>query len=230
MGLRGSGVLAIWNGIAAEAEDEFVAWHVREHMPERVGLPGFARGRRYVALDGTPKYFNFYEAEDAAVFSSAVYRARLDDPSGWTRAVVAHFTDTTRTVCDVAFSNGPGGGGFVEAIRLSIAGAPAEFIAALRENAEPALEAPGILAVHALRGLAEASAGGSAEKALRAGPDEIAEWIVLIEATDAERLVGLRETTFSDDALATIGARSVQARGIYRLQFGLDHADAATTT
>ena len=43
MALLGTGVLAIWNGIAASAEDEFVDWHVREHIPERVGLPGFLR-------------------------------------------------------------------------------------------------------------------------------------------------------------------------------------------
>lgn len=57
MGLLGKGVLAIWNGIAPEAEEDFVAWHVREHIPERVALSGFLRGRRYVALDGFPKYF-----------------------------------------------------------------------------------------------------------------------------------------------------------------------------
>jgi hypothetical protein len=51
MGLLGKGVLAIWNGIAPEAEEDFVAWHVREHIPERVALSGFLRGRRYVALD-----------------------------------------------------------------------------------------------------------------------------------------------------------------------------------
>jgi hypothetical protein len=33
MTLIGNGVLAIWNGIAPQAEDDFVAWHVREHIP-----------------------------------------------------------------------------------------------------------------------------------------------------------------------------------------------------
>ncbi len=32
MALAGKGVLAIWNGIAPEAETDFVAWHVREHI------------------------------------------------------------------------------------------------------------------------------------------------------------------------------------------------------
>ena len=65
MALFGRGVLAIWNDITDAAETEFVRWHVREHIPERVGLPGFLRGRRYIAHDGRPKYFNFYETETA---------------------------------------------------------------------------------------------------------------------------------------------------------------------
>lgn len=53
MGLLGSGALAIWNGIAPEAEREFDRWHTYEHIPERMALPGFLRGRRYVADDAS---------------------------------------------------------------------------------------------------------------------------------------------------------------------------------
>ncbi len=49
MALAGRALLAIWNGIAEEAEADFLAWHVREHIPERVAVPGFLRARRYVA-------------------------------------------------------------------------------------------------------------------------------------------------------------------------------------
>lgn len=195
-------------------------------MPERVALKGFTRGRRYVALDGAPKYFNFYEADDAGVFTSATYRARLDDPTEWTRKVVGHFTDTTRTVCDVAYSAGVGGGGMVEAIRLSMGGAADGFIAALSAQARPLLERPGLVAIHALRGLADASSGGSAEKALRAKPDRIAEWVLLVEAADADCLTALRAGALSNAALSAHGMRGTPERGIYRLQFGLDHVDA----
>ena len=88
MALLGSGVLAIWNGIADTAEAEFVRWHVREHIPERVGLPGFLCGRRYAAVDGHPKYFNFYETVSTEVLNSRVYRDRLNNPTPWTRRVV----------------------------------------------------------------------------------------------------------------------------------------------
>ena len=50
MSLAGSGAVCIWHDIAPEATDEFYQWHNREHMPERVGIPGFRLGRRYIAL------------------------------------------------------------------------------------------------------------------------------------------------------------------------------------
>jgi hypothetical protein len=81
MTLVGSAVLAIWNGIAPAVEDDFVASHVREHIPERVGLPSLLRGRRYVAVDAHPKYFNFYETETADDLSSTAYQARLNAPT-----------------------------------------------------------------------------------------------------------------------------------------------------
>src|SRR5215468_7050733 len=164
MGLLGKGVLAIWNGIALEAEEDFVAWHVREHIPERVGLPGFLRGRRYVALDGFPKYFNFYETVTADDLSSAAYRARLDAPTEWTRKVVAQFRDTSRTICDVARSVGTGDGGTVEALRLSAVLPSQTFAGQMGRLMAQLLETPGIVAAHMLQGRPDASGGASAEK------------------------------------------------------------------
>ena len=49
MAFLGDGVLVIWNDITAEAETEFLAWHVLQHIPERVSIPG-----RPPALDHVP--------------------------------------------------------------------------------------------------------------------------------------------------------------------------------
>ena len=40
--LAGEAVVAIWNGIEPDSREQFYDWHVNEHMPERVGIPGFA--------------------------------------------------------------------------------------------------------------------------------------------------------------------------------------------
>jgi hypothetical protein len=226
MALIGKGVLAIWNGIAPRAEDEFVAWHVREHIPERVGLPGFLRGRRYVAVDGHPKYFNFYETETAADLSSPAYQARLNAPSDWTKAVVAHFTDTSRTVCDVAWSLGMGEGGWIEAIVLETTATAEAFQAAMRARLDGvAATSPGIVGLHLLQGQVSAGQGDTAEKKLRGTPDKVAAWILLVEATRPEAIAAFRSDVGSAAALIGCGAQDRIERGLYQIQFALTKSE-----
>ncbi len=222
MALLGKGVLAIWNGIAPSAEDDFVAWHVREHIPERVGLPGFLRGRRYVAIDGAPKYFNFYETADTSALTSDAYRARLNAPTDWTRRVVAEFTDTSRTVCDLATSFGRGEGAWIETIRLSTQANASAFKTAIAEKIlRPVSGAPGIVGAHLLQGQQAASQGDTAEKKLRAQPDQVADWVVLIEGIEQDAISAIRCDLASDDAFMRQGAKPPIERGLYRLQFAL---------
>jgi hypothetical protein len=222
MPLAGQGVLAIWNGIEDEAEADFVAWHVREHIPERVAVPGFLRGRRYVAEVGAPKYFNFYETESPEVLVSPAYLQRLNAPSDWTKRVVRHFRDTSRTVCSVAASVGVGDGAFVGTIRLMSSPGAGNFVDQVATSvAEPMLTEPGIVAVHLLKGQAD-SGGQTVEKALRDRPDQQAAWILLIEATDREPIERVFAGCASRDALAAAGADYGDTdRGIYRLQYAL---------
>ena len=223
MALIGTGVLAIWNGIAAEADADFLAWHMREHIPERVGVPGFLRGRRYIAEDGHPKYFNFYEAETADVFTSPAYLARLNDPTPWTRRVVAHFTDTSRTPCDVAATRSLGEGSWIEAIRLEL-GNGDRFAAAAERDLLPALSAaPGVVAAHLLRGRTETRTV-TAETKLRGQPDRLAAWILLVEAVDGGMLRDLRAGKLADGALQALGAQGIE-RDLYALQFSLSRAE-----
>jgi hypothetical protein len=222
MALLGTGVLAIWNGIAASAEDEFVDWHVREHIPERVGLPGFLRGRRYVAVDGFPKYFNFYETAGPGVLSSDAYQARLNAPTEWTRRVVTHFTDTSRTACEVAASFGRGEGALIDTIRLSASNDPTTFKAAVAEKIlRPVAGEPGIVGAYLLQGQKAASQGDTAEKKLRGQPDQVVDWVVLIEAVEPASIEAIRRSAASNDAFIRQGAKPAIERGLYRLQFAL---------
>lgn len=224
MALIGSGVLAIWNGIAARAEDDFVAWHVHEHIPERVGLPGFLRGRRYVAVDGRPKYFNFYEAETPADFSSLAYRARLNAPTDWTKRVVADFTDTSRTVCEVAWSGGLGEGGWIETIVLETGLGSEDFKAGLSVLRDAAARCPGIVGIHLLEGEGGVPQIDTAEKRLRGSPDRMAAWILLVEGCRPDPLLEFRAWDGSNDVLNGLGA-FVAARGSYQLQFALTKSE-----
>jgi hypothetical protein len=104
MALLGKGVLAIWNDIAPGGEAEFNHWHTRERVPERVGVPGFLRGRRYVAVSGSPKYFTLYETESVETLAGSEYLARLNDPTPRTRRALPLFRNTNRTACRVTLS------------------------------------------------------------------------------------------------------------------------------
>ncbi len=118
MSLSGSAVIAIWNDITDEGRANFYEWHDREHIPERVGIPGFLRGRRYIALSGTPEYFTLYEVKDKAVLTGPDYLARLNSPTEWTKSSVQHFRNTSRSLCDVELSQGSGSGGFIGTVRF----------------------------------------------------------------------------------------------------------------
>lgn len=221
MPLLGQGVLAIWNGIAPEAEADFLAWHVREHMPERVGLPGFLRGRRYRGEDAQPPYFNFYETAGSEVLSSPSYRERLNAPSDWTRQVVRHFTDTSRTICRVCRSVGAGEGGWIATYRIF---SPVDAAVMAVEGGgllDAMTAASGIVAAHLLQGDEAASQSGSSEKAMRAGPDEVVGWILLIEAVDRASLDRIDRDMGIAARLRAAGAGGEIVRGCYRFQFGL---------
>src|SRR3954471_15821738 len=150
MSLLGGAVVAIWNDITAEGRDNFIEWHNREHIPERVAIPGFHRGRRYVAVDGTPEYFTLYEARDTDVLVGESYLQRLNNPTPWTRDATAHFRNTVRGVCAQVYSKGTGEGVFMLTLRFDADPARAQMLKSfLVEEALPPLHGlPGISGVH----------------------------------------------------------------------------------
>ena len=229
MALLGQGALVFWHDIAPHAESDFLEWHVHEHIPERVALPGFLRGRRYVAVEGNPRFFNFYETSTRNDLSSPDYLERLNAPSEWTKKVVAHFVDTSRTICDVTASLGVGDGGFVETLRLSCTVEASQFAEAMSNVLQHIVTSPAIVAAHLLKGSMEASDGNSAEKKLRSQPDQVADWIVLIEAFDLHALQELRTGPSSDARLSEAGALRPISRASYAFQFGLAKSELVGT-
>ena len=94
------GILAIFNNAEPGREAEFEEWFQHEHLAERIAVPGFLLGRRYEALSGQPRYFNFYLTQSADVLKSAAYLERLDHPTPMTHTIMSGiFKDMIRTVC-----------------------------------------------------------------------------------------------------------------------------------
>lgn len=219
-GLLGQGALVNWGGVVAEHEDDYNAWHSLEHMPERLAVPGFRRGRRGVAVEGTPetlKYFMMYEAESADIFISAPYLARLNDPTPWTRRILSAYVAPSRTVCRVVASAGRGVGGWNATIQLATRLAETGWmdnVAALR----------GVLGVHLLEGDDRLGQQPTAEKTFRESrgePDRTVASAILIDAMDRGAAEAALERT-----LARLDAPDATAN-IYLMQHVLVADDAA---
>ena len=94
------GFLTIWHGLDPSGRKEWEKWHTIEHMPERVGIPGFLAGRRYMNEDKEGQCcFTLYEATNISIFKSEAYLERLNNPTPWTQEVAHAFRNFTRGAC-----------------------------------------------------------------------------------------------------------------------------------
>lgn len=195
MSFAGTGVVAIWHDLLPEARDEFYEWHNREHMPERLGIPGFQRGRRYIALNAGPVYFNLYEADSVQVLGGEDYLARLNAPTPWTQKVVQSYRNVARSICDVHYSDGVGHGAYLLTLRFDVAAERyTEVLQALRDRVLPPLvDAQGITGVHFGTADEAVSKVETAEKKARSEGTEIPAWVIMIEGCAADYVTHVRE-------------------------------------
>ncbi len=196
MPLLGKAILAVWNNVDPAHEREFNDWYLHQHVAERVGAPGFLRGRRYRAMDGNPRYFAFYETEDEAVLRAPAYTRLLENPTEWTRKVMPSFRDTERSICLPTASLGRGIGAAATAVHLRpVAGQDANLRARITNEVLPRLMAmPEIVAAHLWEPAADGTARANAEISLRGAPDKAIGWVIVIEATDPDALIPTRST------------------------------------
>ncbi len=183
MSLSGLGVVTIWHDLLPTAKDAFYEWHNREHMPERAGVPGFRRGRRYIATSGGPEYFNLYEADSAEVLGGVDYLTRLNHPTPWTREVVASFRNVARGICRVLYSTGVGQGGAMLTLRFEVPeGGEKDVSAALRQRLLPPLtDMVGISGVHLCLAEDAVSRIETTETKARSEGTQIPRWVLLFE-------------------------------------------------
>ena len=221
MSLSGSGVIAIWNDITDEGRENFYEWHDREHIPERVGIPGFLRGRRYIALTGTPEYFTLYEVQNKSVLTGPAYLARLNSPTEWTTRSVQHFRNTSRSLCDVELTIGAGSGGFIGTVRFDCD--PGKDTAILEKISTTILprvtEELAISAAHICRADESASNVKTAEQRGRAA-NMVPRWVIMVEGATEEAVAHALKKHLSTKVLSGLGVTEAM-QGIYRLQFDL---------
>jgi hypothetical protein len=222
----GRGVMAVWNDLEAGHEAEFELWYRRQHVPERLGQPGFLEARRYVADRGSPRYCAFYWLESVAALSTASYLARLAGPTRWTQRIMPRFRGMARSPCIVTLDQGHGLGGMM--IWIASRGAPIGLSAA-RSQLESVFRAcladPAIVRMQLWECDPSSTAQPNPEQRLRDAPDEVADWIVCIEgAAEAALCAGAGRVR------AAVGAHAASGRLIesppYRLMWQVSAAEA----
>ena len=102
----------VWTSISESLEPGFNEWYNREHMPERIlGVPGFVRGRRFVATDGGPRYLAVYEASSNAVLFSEPYLALKRHFDANSQRYVPHFQGVRKMAGQITARAGSAEGG-----------------------------------------------------------------------------------------------------------------------
>ena len=227
MPLLGKGVAAIWHNVAKDLQADYNHWHCFEHVPERVGIPGFLRGRRYVVIEGEPEFFHFYETESLATLSSENYLKRLNSPTPWTQRISPNIKDNNRTLSEVVSSIGIGGGAAILTARVTNEVANKNnLVNWLSQNVFPNLIGiPGIVAAHLLKGDPSISNTETKEKAMRGRPDDVADLVVFVEGIEVSPLDELwKNGILSQDSFIQHGAKNANL-GTYRLHFSLSNED-----
>lgn len=225
MGLLGAGVMVLWYDSSAEAEHD--VWHSHEHLLERVGVPGFLRGRRGIAVSGRPKYFIMYDVQDIAILTSQPYLERLNNPTPWTQKVMTTIQHMNRSLCRVTASFGTGIGTQLLTIRLS---PKPDQATTLRDwlvtVALPGLvRKPGCVGACLLVVDKAASRIETEEKRLRQDVDDIADWVILVDGYDVEAIQGVSEGLLSQASLIEHGASSEQVSARYHLVHIMSDSD-----
>jgi hypothetical protein len=154
MPLLGSAAMLLSFDVEPDAIEEHDRWHTHEHLPERLSIPGFRRGTRWVATKGGPRYMVVYEVESLETLASQAYLARLNNPTPWTTRMMPHYRGMNRGLCAVLGSIGLGQGGSAALVRFTPEASHATSLNRwLLEEALPAIpEMSGLGSAHLLQG------------------------------------------------------------------------------
>jgi hypothetical protein len=219
MPLTGQGMLITIMDADPAEEADFNRWYDREHIIERTAIPGFLESRRYVAVDGSPKYVNFYTTETIAALDSAPYRAKLDNPTPWSAHHSGRFRNYTRVVARVTGSKGQGRGGALAFMRIRPPASGREALRdALLKQFDSVIGTDRVISAH----LIEADAELSNPKADAAARTAAGDWYVAVDGTDVDAVRAAAEPRFG----AAPGAPGdLISFGTYRLLWDLAKAE-----
>lgn len=221
--MLGRAAIAMWWDVPSEMRVEWEDWHTHEHMPERLGIPGFLRGTRWVADSGAPSYFVLYETRDRKTMTSGAYLDRLNQPTPWSRQMMPHHRNMVRSLCRVRASFGGGLAQILATIRFSPSprtrGSALKWLSA---EVLPSLpQRKGLTGAYLLESLAT-DVPRTEEHGIR-GMDGRADCVLLIAGYD----VGAVKAAVAAELgkLESHGALPGRVEGLYRCAYSLTSRD-----
>jgi len=170
--MLGHAAVAMWWDVAPEMRAEWEHWHSSEHMPERLAIPGFRRGTRWVAVSGEPSYFVLYEVAELSTITTGAYLERLNNPTPWSRKMMPHHRNMMRSLCAVRASWGGG----VPQVLATIRFTPASDLPKLPQG-------DGLTGAHLLE--SQPMPGVQTTEQKIRGKDASADWVLLVGGYDA---------------------------------------------
>jgi hypothetical protein len=224
--MLGRAAVAMWWDVAPEMQSDWEDWHSHEHMPERLGIPGFLRGTRWVAESGEPSYFVCYEVTNLRTITSGAYLERLNNPTPWSQKMMPLHRNMVRSLCRVRATFGGGIAHALAAIRFSPAPRSGASLSKwLAAEALPKLsERKGLTGAHLLESQPMAGAPQTAEQKMR-GKDAQADWVLLVCGYDADAVRAVVTSELTADAFATHGALPARVEGFYCPAYSLTPKD-----
>jgi hypothetical protein len=215
--MLGNAAMLLSFDIAPEAIAEHDDWHTHEHLPERLSIPGFLRGTRWVALrQGQPRYFVIYEVADVNVLTSEAYLARLNHPTPWTSKMMQHYRGMTRGFCSVAGKAGLGLGNAALVARFKPAGDASALRDRLVKEVMPRLAVrPGLGGCYLFESAAPPPM--TREQRIR-GADAGVDWVLVATGYDAEAVSSLQHVD--------LGKLEGASFGLFRTDYTLHEVEA----
>ena len=113
-----NGLLFVASDVDAADEADFNRWYDREHVEERVRIPGFLSGARYLSREGGRKYLGLYRTQSLAAFATPDYRKAFEQQTPWSVANLGRMRDPIRRVCAVQAVTGFGTGSHLVVLAL----------------------------------------------------------------------------------------------------------------
>ncbi len=95
---QAKGLMVFLANFEPEHQQGYRQWHNAEHIPERVGIPGFLLGRRYLQTDDPTRFLMCYDTLGEQVLLSDAYLHALNNPTPWTRRALTWFCNPDRNV------------------------------------------------------------------------------------------------------------------------------------